>query len=459
MAGKSAKAAGSHWGHSRIRTESDTSTRSKMMTKLVLALAAAAATATVANADVYFSETFDDAEWENRWVASSWKPESEVGAFKQVAGKYYVAEGDHGIKTSEDARFYALSAKLDKPLNNKDKDLYISYLVQHEQKLDCGGAYIKLLPSDLDQSTFGGDSPYSVMFGPDICGNSKRIHAILNYARPNREAKNMDHDSEIKKAEGDSNAHLYTFVIKKDNTYDIKVDGKSVQSGDMATNWPFQPEKQIKDPSVTKPDDWVDAKRIPDPTDVKPAGYDDIPKTIPDPEAEKPEDWDDEDDGEWEPSMIENPEYKGEWTPRTIDNPDYKGEWEHPLIDNPLYFEDDSLYNVAKDVGAIGFELWQVKSGTLFDDIIVTDDVAEFEAHEEAVLAKIEAIKEKKTEIDEAEKAAAEEEAKKKEAEKETESADEDEVEEEEVLTEKDFVTEEAEPAVVEEESTEKDEL
>ena len=37
---------------------------------------------------------------------------------------------------------------------------------------------------------------------------------------------------------------------------------------------------------------------MPDPTDVKPEGYDDIPKEIADPDAKKPEDWDDEDDGE-----------------------------------------------------------------------------------------------------------------------------------------------------------------
>jgi len=32
----------------------------------------------------------------------------------------------------------------------------------------------------------------------------------------------------------------------------------------------------------------------------------------------KPEDWDDEMDGEWEPPMIDNPEYKGEWKPRQV---------------------------------------------------------------------------------------------------------------------------------------------
>jgi calreticulin len=431
-----------------------------MLTKLVVALAAVAAT--VAQAETIFRETFDDADWEGRWVASTWKPAAEVGKFEQVAGKYFAEEGDQAIKTSEDARFYALTAKFDKPLDNKGKDLFLSYLVQHEQKLDCGGAYIKLLPADVDQANFGGDSPYNVMFGPDICGSTKKTHAILNYARPGEEAVNMDHKDTIR-AESDTDAHVYSFVIKQDNTYEVRIDGKAVKEGPLAKSWPFQPEKQIKDPNQSKPEDWVDAKQIADPADKKPEGYDDIPKTIPDPDAEKPEDWDDEDDGEWEPAMIENPEFKGDWKPKMIDNPEYKGEWEHPLIDNPDYFEDEAMYNVAKNVGAIGFELWQVKSGTLFDDILVTDSEDEFNAHEEAVLAKTEAMKEKKKQIQDEEKAKKEAEA--KEAEKDAEKEDEDDEDEDEAAEEAEETKEEAEEAEeeaedeVEEEKAEKDEL
>ena len=78
------------------------------------------------------------------------------------------------------------------------------------------------------------------------------------------------------------------------------------------------------------------------------------------------------------PFSSDNPDYKGEWKPRQIDNPDYKGKWVHPEIDNPEYNADD-----AKDLGKfdevckIGFDLWQVKSGTIFDNILITDDVEE----------------------------------------------------------------------------------
>lgn len=51
---------------------------------------------------------------------------------------------------------------------------------------------------------------------------------------------------------------------------------------------------------------------------------------------------------------------KGEWKPKQIDNPNYKGEWVHPEIDNPEYQPDDQLYKYD-DIGALGFDLWQVR--------------------------------------------------------------------------------------------------
>ena len=81
-------------------------------------------------------------------------------------------------------------------------------------------------------------------------------------------------------------------------------------------------------------------------------------------------------DGEWEPPMIDNPEFKGEWKPRQIDNPAYKGKWVHPVIDNPEY-KPEAAQELGKydEVCKLGFDLWQVKSGTIFDNVLITDDV------------------------------------------------------------------------------------
>merc|ERR1711896_19193 len=48
-------------------------------------------------------------------------------------------------------------------------------------------------------------------------------------------------------------------------------------------------------------------------------------------------------------------------------------------IANPEYEDDNGLYKFA-DFGFLGFDLWQVKGGTIFDNIILTDDASEADA-------------------------------------------------------------------------------
>jgi len=323
------------------------------------------------SAKVYFKETFDEG-WEVRWVKSKNKEsEGTQGPWGWTAGKYYNDEkADKGLQTSVDARFYQISAEFPE-FSNKGKDLILQYSVKHEQKIDCGGGYLKIMPPGIDQNDFHGDSPYNVMFGPDICGSStKKTHLIFNYKGKNHLVKR-----EIR-AESDEHTHLYTFILHPDNTYEVQIDGVEAQKGSLKEDWDMLPAKEIKDPNAKKPSDWVDERQIVDPTDKKPAGWDDIPKEVKDPEANKPDDWDDELDGEWEAPMIPNPDFKGEWKAKMIDNPAYKGEWVHPMVSNPDYSDDENLY-LYEHNKFVGFEIWQVKAGTIFDNILVTDDVEE----------------------------------------------------------------------------------
>merc|ERR1712185_318846 len=93
------------------------------------------------------------------------------------------------------------------------------------------------------------------------------------------------------------------------------------------------------------------------------------------------------------------PEYKGEWNAKRISNPAYKGFWEQKKIANPEYKDDDNLYKYA-DFGFLGFDLWQVKGGTIFDNIILTDDKAEADtfAKKWKLLSDVEKIKKKREE-------------------------------------------------------------
>ena len=91
-----------------------------------------------------------------------------------------------GIQTTQDAKFYGISAKFEKPFTNEGKNLVIQFSVKHEQDIDCGGGYLKIFPSNLDQKKMHGESPYYIMFGPDICGYSvKKVHVIFNYKEKN----------------------------------------------------------------------------------------------------------------------------------------------------------------------------------------------------------------------------------------------------------------------------------
>ncbi|CAI5517260.1 unnamed protein product [Closterium sp. Naga37s-1] len=319
------------------------------------------------SAKVYFEEKFDDT-WQSRWVVSDWKKsEGAAGEWKHAAGKYYKDPEDKGIQTHPDARFFAISSKIEE-FDNKDKDLVLQFQVKHEQDLDCGGGYIKLLEGEVDQKNFGGDTPYSIMFGPDICGYStKRVHAIITH-----EGKNMLIKKNVE-CETDTLSHVYTFILSPNNTYKILIDNVEKSGGDIFAEWDFLKPRQIPDKSVKKPEDWVDDEYMDDPEDKKPDGWDDIAAEIVDPEAKKPEDWNDEDDGEWEAPLIPNPEYKGEWKPKRIKNPAYKGKWKPPMIDNPDFVEKPEAYRLPP-LRYAGFEIWQVKAGSIFDNILVTDD-------------------------------------------------------------------------------------
>jgi calreticulin len=325
---------------------------------------------------VYFEETFEtDPFAENRWVHSDVKQESgEASKFEYSSGLWTFDESRKGLRTPDDARFYIASSKLAEPFNNEGKDLVVQFNVKHEQKIDCGGGYLKLFPTSVDQATLSGDDAYAIMFGPDICGYStKKVHAIFSH-----NGENLLKSEDVKTPD-DVFTHTFRLVVHPDDTYALSVDGEEKAAGNLKDDFPFEQPKTIPDPEAEKPEDWVDQEQMDDPEDVKPEGYDDIPEKISDPDASKPEDWDDEEDGEWEAPLIRNPEFKGKWKPKRIKNPAFKGKWEAPQVPNPDHVEFSDVYKRG-DIGYVGLEIWQVKAGTLFSDFILTDSVEEADA-------------------------------------------------------------------------------
>jgi len=339
------------------------------MTKATLA-AIGAVGVSAGSGNVYLQESFDEG-WRERWVDSEWKKEDGTdGKWEMSAGTWFNDEAaDTGIKTGEDSRFFGISTSFE-PFSNRDTDLVIQYQMKHEQSIECGGGYIKVGPKPEDMAAFGDPTPYYVMFGPDQCGSTNRIHVILNY-----QGKNFLKKEDIMFSPSDKRSHLLTLIIRPDNSYTVNVDMEEKHSGDLKEDFEFLPPKKILDPEAKKPEDWVDDPMQDDPEDVKPEDWD-APERIVDPDAEMPEDWDEEEDGEWEAPMINNPDYKGEWQAKRIDNEEFKGPWEHPKIENPDYADDDTIY-AFDDIAFAGFDLWQVKGGTIFDNVVITTSVEE----------------------------------------------------------------------------------
>jgi calnexin len=382
--------------------------------------------ATTVTAD--FLEQFTD-DWETRWKPSHAKKDSSGSAEEEeewaYVGEWAVEEpyqfkgieGDKGLVIKNPAAHHAISAKFPKKIDNTGKTLVVQYEVKLQKGLECGGAYMKLLRDNkaLHQEEFSNTTPYVIMFGPDKCGHTNKVHFIFNHKNPKTGEYEEKHLQAPPAAKIAKTTELYTLIVHPNNTYAIKQNDIETKTGSLLEDFSpaINPEAEIDDPKDTKPEDWVDAARIPDPDATKPEDWDedapfeivdeeatmpedwlvDEPTVIPDPEAEKPEDWDDEEDGDWIAPVVPNPKcadasgcgpwtkpmksnpaYRGKWSAPFVDNPAYKGVWAPRKIKNPDYFEDKTPANF-EPIGAIGFEIWTMQNDILFDNIYIGHSV------------------------------------------------------------------------------------
>ena len=86
--------------------------------------------------------------------------------------------GDLGLVLKSKAKHAAISARLDRPFKFIVKPLVVQYEVILQEGQECGGAYIKLLSQGkhtADLRQFHDKTPYTIMFGPDKCGNDHKV--------------------------------------------------------------------------------------------------------------------------------------------------------------------------------------------------------------------------------------------------------------------------------------------
>ncbi|XP_076911496.1 calnexin homolog [Bidens hawaiensis] len=378
-----------------------------------LILIALFALETNASSGSIFYESFDQSFEESSWIVSENEDYSGVWNHSKSQG-----HDDYGLLVSEQARKYAIAKELNKPIDLKDQTIILQFEARFQNGLECGGAYLKYLrPQGLGWSPkeFNNKSPYSIMFGPDRCGATNKVHFIMNHKNP-KNGKHIEHHlSSPPAVPYDTMSHAYTAVLKPDNELRILIDGEEKKKANFMSTEDFEPNlipaKTVPDPNDIRPENWDDIKSIPDPNAKKPEDWDedapmeildmdvekpdgwldDEPAEIDDPEALKPEDWDDEEDGKWEAPMIDNPRCEaapgcGEWKRPMKRNPGYKGKWYAPLIDNPNYmgvWKPREIPNVDyfdldkpdfDPVAAIGIEIWTMQDGILFDNILIASD-------------------------------------------------------------------------------------
>ena len=213
--------------------------------------------------------------------------------------------------TKSKARHHALSAKLDKPFKFNSKPfilqyevsfdafinfcfMFISFQVQFRNGQECGGAYIKLLAAPSgDLNKLNDKTKYSIMFGPDKCGNENKLHFIFNHKNPKNGTVSEKHwkkASSVSKLEDvsqlfymcfsintltwlfvqvfkDNQWHQFRLEIYPDNSFQVSVDKHVAQKGLLLEDFkpPVNPPKTIDDPKDSKPEDWDEREKIPDP--------------------------------------------------------------------------------------------------------------------------------------------------------------------------------------------------
>jgi len=315
---------------------------------------------------------------------------------------------DGALMLKEANRMYGVAAPVTPPFK-LDDTLVIQYESTLTDGLTCGGAYVKLLEAPVDAAKFDNESPYVLMFGPDRCGATDKVHFIVRQQNAKTKVWHEHHLRDAPRAKADRAPHLYKAVIKSDDTFSITIDDEEAFSGSLmdALEPPLTPPKEIDDPDDSKPADWVDAAKIDDPAASKPSDWDEDaprqiddasatmpsgwlvsePDLVPDASASAPDDWDDEEDGEWEapevsnplcdkapgcgpwsPPRVDNPAYKGKWYAEQIDNPAYKGPWAPKKIANKEYFEPKHPAKNLKAIGAVAVEVWTTNGGIAYDN-------------------------------------------------------------------------------------------
>lgn len=326
--------------------------------------------------------------------------------------------GERGIVAKDKEVSHAISHKFRHPISAPNQTLLIQFEARAQFLFLCTSGFMKLFTDpDFDPAEFSNSTAHILEFGPERCDKFNQTRLSFFTTETDGE-KTIQVEHKLKNTfwiPVDEITHLYTLIIRPDNTFEYLIDNRSMRNGTFIDDFdtPVIETPYIDDPNDKKPSDWDDRVLIRDPNEKKPDDWDDdapptIPdpkkvrpppgwliheeRFIPDPKSVKPLNWDESKLGEWEPEQIpnpkcigvpgcgryvppkiRNPKARGKWRAKYVPNPNYKGIWRPRKIKNPKYTGD--LQNktfVLPPITGIGFDVWCSQRDFAFTNLLIS---------------------------------------------------------------------------------------
>lgn len=290
-----------------------------------------------------FVEQFANAKdgiWHPQWISSG----STTTSGKSYSKLWKITEetslkgrkNDQGLFIQGENSHYAISAASEQPFTFKhDRPIVVQYEVKKERPQECSGAYAKLIADSkyFDPHYFNDMTPFAILFGPDYCGSKNEILLQLTQ----RNSQTGRHETwklrnQLRSSVDTVLSTLYTLIIHQDETFNILVNNVSVFEGSLQNDFDLI----SSDGTENMPEWWDDREYIRDPTAMPALG---------------------EDEATWDAPFIKNANYHGPWTGHGGDPP-----------------TSSLTRGQLLPIAGVGFEIWSVEAGIIFDNIIVTQD-------------------------------------------------------------------------------------
>jgi calnexin len=166
------------------------------------------------------------------------------------------------------AAHHAISTLFPEPIDPKGKPLVVQYEVKLQKGLECGGAYIKLLTEgeggeglrageeytdkvshvltaiQAMRAQLTEQTPFTIMFGPDKCGATNKVHFIFRHQNPKTGEWEEKHLKNPPNPKITKTTALYTLIVNPDQTFEILINDESARKGSLLEDF---------DPAVNPP--------------------------------------------------------------------------------------------------------------------------------------------------------------------------------------------------------------